>query len=352
MEECLVRLGVRESFGVAAEEMAFHHQMTVSKEQVRQHTEEAGDAYVQLQESAQAHEIFTAESAPERQMMSVDACKVLTTTGEWRDVKTLTIAEVEADGKTAKNSYFSRKSEYHLFMDQAQIEAWRRQIKTSREVCSINDGADWIPPVITALRPDSVRILDFYHAAEHLATAGGAAFGEGTPSFHAWFERQRRELKDGDPDKVLADLALLATDHSQQAVIINATQGYFTKRRAAICYAEFKKAGWPIGSGAGEAAHKVVIQSRMKRAGMRWHEVNVDRMAAIRNLFCNKRWQTDWPLIVAAHQYHPESTRPVTSSDKPSLLPTGFKLRPAIPWRNQPIGKAQLNTQSVPVEKG
>ena len=189
MEECLVRLGVQETFGAAATEMGFHHQVTVSKEQVRQHTEQAGETYMQLQASAQAQEIFPAESAAERQMISVDACKVLTTTGEWRDVKTVTIAEVGAEGKMTKTSYFSRKSEYHLFMEQAQIEVWRRQIKASREVCAIHDGADWIPPVITAFRADSLRILDYYHAAEHLATAGRAAWGEGTPEFQAWFER-------------------------------------------------------------------------------------------------------------------------------------------------------------------
>jgi hypothetical protein len=351
MEECLVRLGVQDSFGEAAEEMAFHHHVTVSKEHVRQHTEQAGDTYVQLQESPLAHTIFPVEPAAERQMMSVDACKVLTTTGEWRDVKTVTLAEVGSGGKTRRNSYFSRKSEYHRFAEQAQIEVWRRQIRSSRAVCALNDGADWIPPVITAFRADAVRILDFYHAAEHLATAGGAAFGEGTGVFQAWFEPQRLQLKEGDPDQVLADLAQLAIDHPHQAETINDTQGYFTKRREAIDYAAFTQAGWPIGSGAGEAAHKVVIQSRLKRAGMRWEEHSVDRMAAMRNLFCNKRWHTDWRLIVAAQQRRPTPPVPVNSTVKPSLLPPGFTLRPAIPWRNQPVGKARLEVHSVPVEK-
>ena len=352
MEECLVRLGVKDSFGEAADEMAFHHQVTVCKEHVRQHTEQAGDTYIQLQESPLAHTLFPAEPAAERQMLSVDACKVLTISGEWRDVKTVTIAEVGPEGKTHHNSYFSRQSEYHRFAQQAQIEVWRRQIQRSREVCALNDGADWIPPVITAFRPDAVRILDFYHAAEHLADAGGAALGEGSCEFQAWFELQRRELKTGDPDTVLADLAQLASDHPAQALTINDTQGYLTKRREAICYAAFQQAGWPIGSGPGEAAHKVVIQVRMKRAGMRWKESNVDRMAAMRNLFCNQRWHTDWRLIVAAHQQPPLPAVPVPSSDKPSLLPAGFTLRPAISWRHPPIGKARLHAHSVPVEKG
>lgn len=351
MEECLVRLGVKESFGQAAEEMAFHHQVTVSKEQARQHTEEAGEVYVQLQESAEAHKIFKPEPAAERLMMSVDACKVLTTTGEWRDVKTVAIAEVGPGGKAYKSSYFSRKSEYHRFAEQAQIEIWRRQIKSCREVCAINDGADWIPPVVTAFRPDATRILDFYHAAEHVAAAGASVFGEGTADFHAWFHRQCHELKEGNPDTVLADLAILATTHPQQAETINATQGYLTKRRDSICYVEFKKAGWPIGSGSGEAAHKVVIQARMKRAGMRWGEDNVDRMAAARNLICNNRWQDDWPLIVAARQSPSSSTTSVQPVNKPSLLPPGFILRPAVPWRNQPVGKAKLQSQSAPPEK-
>ena len=146
------------------------------------------------------------------------------------------------------NTYFSRLSECSVFAQQCQVEVQRRQLKRRRpgQVCAVNDGADWIPEVVTACRPDAVRILDFYHAAEHLAAAARSVFGENTPAFHAWFVTQRRELRDGDPDRVLEALADLASIHPQHAECINATQGYLLKRRDLIRYVEFKAAAWPM----------------------------------------------------------------------------------------------------------
>jgi len=98
------------------------------------------------------------------------------------------------------------------------------------------------------------------------------------------FQTQRHELRDGDPDRVLATLSELAAQFPAQAEIINDTLGYFTKRRDQINYPAFKAAAWPIGSGAGEAAHKVVVEARLKQAGMRWATDNVNPMVALRNL--------------------------------------------------------------------
>lgn len=329
MHACQVRLGAQEPFGQAAIEMIFHHQVHVSKESIRQHTLAAGETYVQVQADPDISKSLVPDSLDARQMMCADAAKVHTTDTAWRDVKTLTIAEVGARGKTHHITYFSRMCEYTVFAKQCQTEVRRRHLKHSQQACAVNDGADWIPEVVTACRPDAVRILDFYHATEHLATAGRAVFGEDTPQFQAWFERQRHELRDGDPDLVLQALGELALQHHQHVECINAVQGYLLKRRDLIDYAQFKAADWPIGSGAGEAAHKVVIQARMKRAGMRWRSTNVDAMAAMRNLVCNQRWHTDWPIIRACR--HPQ--RPSPNSPKPSRLLSNFTLHPAPSWR-------------------
>ena len=257
MQACLVRFGTNDTFGHAAAEMKFHHQLEVSKECVRLNTLEAGRVYERVQADPVANRALSTDSThpahaneQERQMVSVDAAKVLTTTGtgEWRDVKTLTITEVSPNGRTYANTYFSRLSECSVFAQQCQVEVQRRQLKRRRpgQVCALNDGADWIPEVVTACRPDAVRILDFYHAAEHLAAAARSVFGENTPAFHAWFVTQRRELRDGDPDRVLEALADLASIHPQHAECINATQGYLLKRRDLIRYVEFKAAAWPM----------------------------------------------------------------------------------------------------------
>ena len=156
----MVDFGGEQTFGRAAQKMGLHHRVTVSKECVRQHTERAGAVYVAVQEQATAEAPLSQEPVCERMMLSVDAAKIHTTTGEWRDAKTLTIAEVDEDGETHSNSYFTRVAEHTEFARQAQVETCRRQIAKSAAVCAVNDGAEWIPPVIDVLRPDAERILD------------------------------------------------------------------------------------------------------------------------------------------------------------------------------------------------
>ena len=62
-------------------------------------------------------------------------------------------------------------------------------------------------------------------------------------------------------------------------------------------YASFRAQGYPIGSGSVESAHKLVVQSRMKQAGMRWGPSHVNAMLAMRNLACNDRWTEGWAAI-------------------------------------------------------
>lgn len=340
MEMLTVDFGGELSFGRAAQRMKMHHGVTLSKECVRQRTERAGAAYVTVQAEATPETPLSQETVGERMMLSVDAAKIHTTAGEWRDAKTLTIAEVNENGETSANSYFTRMAEHTEFARQAQVETCRRQIAKSKAVCAVNDGAEWIPPVIDALRPDAERILDFWHGAEHLAEDGRAALGDGTPAFQAWFDVARHDLRHGTPDDTLARLADLGAQHPEAIETINRDQAYFTKRVDMIRYVEFKAANWPIGSGPGEAAHKIVVQVRMKGAGMRWHADNVNSMLAIRNLQCNNRWAPDWSRIVA-HRLGLPQNLPQSPSPTPKLLPKGFELRRPLTWTHQPVGQAR-----------
>jgi hypothetical protein len=69
---------------------------------------------------------------------------------------------------------------------------------------------------------------------------------------------------------------------------------YFRKRLAHMAYPQFQAQGWPIGSGMVESANKVVMQARMKGAGMHWSPANVNPMLALRDEICNDRWAESW----------------------------------------------------------
>ena len=64
---------------------------------------------------------------------------------------------------------------------------------------------------------------------------------------------------------------------------------YLGKREAHLQYPHYQQQGWPIGSGIVESGNKVVMQERMKRAGMHWAPAHVNPMLALRNAVCNDR---------------------------------------------------------------
>ena len=72
---------------------------------------------------------------------------------------------------------------------------------------------------------------------------------------------------------------------------------YLETRVAQLQYPQFITEGWPIGSGMVERATKLVVEDRLKGAGMHWADVNVNPLLALRNAVCNDRWEACWRVI-------------------------------------------------------
>ena len=361
LAEGQVRLGTWMPFAHAASEMQYFFHVAVSEASVRRETERSGAAYVAVQEAEAQRlqrELPEAPAGEDKQLLSVDGAFVGVVGGAWVEVKTLTVGEIqtpvqeqgEAVVHTTHLSYFSRQSEASAFTSAAWVETHRRGVANSRVVCAVTDGAEWIQGFVDWHRPDAVRILDFYHAAEHVAAAGRAVYGEDSPAFHAWFDAQQQELHTGNPEQVLTELRALLrlplADAARQ--IVESCLNYLQARRSMITYAAFQQAGYPLGSGAGEACHKFVIETRLKGTGMRWAPEHINPLAALRNLVCNDRWDEGWPQIAAHLRQHapraatPKPTPPAATAVEESprpLLPSGFKLQPSTPWRDRSLGK-------------
>jgi hypothetical protein len=237
-------------------------------------------------------------------------------TGVWAEVKTLALGTLqppvlergEPVVHTTELSYFSRLADHETFTRLATAETHRRGVATAGRVVAVNDGAVWAQDFVAYHRPDAVRILDWGHAAEYLGAIAGACFGAGGEAAERWLAAQLRELLEGDPGVVLGklrglrdELALEVADPASQATLETVTTGlrYLEQRREQIRYAEFRAAGYPIGSGSVESAHTVVVEARLKGAGMHWARHHVDPMLALRNAVCNDRWDEAWAQICA-----------------------------------------------------
>ncbi len=388
LQEQLVRLSTWMPFAQAATEFQWFTHVPVSEFLTRQLSEAAGAAYVEVQTAQVAALERTAPPTPDgpaMQLLSVDGAMVPLVHGEWAEVKTVVVGTVQPPvlekGQPVVHStdlsYFSRLASADEFGRLSEVELHRRGVERAGRVCGVTDGAVWEQGFLDLHRPDAVRILDFPHAAEYVTQAGQVVHGEGTPALGAWLQDTLHELKHGSPDTALEALRTLQPDAVTLASEIQASVDYLAKRRAQIAYAEFQVQGYPIGSGSVESGNKVVVEARLKGAGMHWARSHVNPMVALRNIAYNDRWAEAWPQIEHhrrqqvrwARQQRQQQRRakqqtlaamPPPPPAEAVLLPTGARSAPPStrphssgspggkshppsanhPWRHMPIGRA------------
>lgn len=298
--------------------------VAVSKIVAQTYTEAAGAAYVVLQEEEVA---WLEEKMPEpkeeadKLQISADGAMVPLLHGIWAEVRTLVVGEVQsrklANGEkevhTRHLSYFSRKVSAQEFQRLALVEIQRRGVERAQAVAAVMDGADWEQGFVDFHCPQALRILDFAHAAEHLSAIGEFLHGDHTPESQTWLKDQAHRLKHEGPEQLLLELTERQRQQPQ-AEILSSNLAYLKKRKEQMQYPRFQALGWPIGSGAVESGNKLVVQARLKGAGMHWAESHVNPMLAIRNILCSGRWREDWPRIEArlrqlAHQHQQQRYR-------------------------------------------
>jgi len=372
-------------FDRAAGELRHFTRAEVSEATARRITEGAGSDYVEVQ-NKQVEQILRqappSPPGPELQLISADGAMVHEVSGEWVEVKTVAIGEVVANADdsevhTRELSYFSRLSEASEFNRQALVEVFRRGTEKAGKVCAVNDGADWEQKFIDYHRPNAVRILDFAHAASRVAEPARLVLGEDTAEFQQWFSRQKQSLKDGKAQAVLRNIRALENSargrgRRKKLKTIRGSVSYLEKRREMIKYNEFQALGYPIGSGSVESANKLVVESRLKQAGMRWARQNIDPMLGLRNIACNDRWEEAWPQLVnnklkaiSETRRHrralkslerpqiPEATASLLQMEEPAepldILTEArakppCKPAPEHPWRRKVFGSARYRT--------
>ncbi len=322
LQEAVTLLSTLVPFQVAVDTLAQLLGVRVSKASAVRMTEAAGAAYVAIQAAEVAALEQAAPVAPvggERLIVSADGAMAPLLHGEWGEVRTVAIGVVPpaaagpqppevgeplapsligtpAAPHTQALSYFSRLTTAENFTRLALVETHRRGVEQARQVAAVMDGADWLQTFADHHCPKAVRILDFPHAAQRLTEIGKALWGEGSAQATTWTTTWAHRLKQEGPVPLLAELARLRTQFpTSEPLRSHAT--YLEKRQAQLQYPQFSQQGWPIGSGAIESANKLVVEARLKGAGMHWQRKNVDPMLALRNLLGNDRWAQAWPHI-------------------------------------------------------
>ncbi len=331
----MVRLGGKLAYRQAQEELGKFTHTQIGEKTIRDLAMKHGKAC----EEGEREEVERLErlapqpkATPQKVLLSGDGAFVRLVGGEFLEIKNMAIGEFdtvvnnkgEERVETRKISYFARSYRVREFERYALVETQRRGVENADVVVTPLDGAEWLQSLVSHHAPDAVRILDFPHSQEYLATAGKAYFGEGTADFTTWFGKATEDLKHNGPDATLNRLRTLHQQaqgqvDTQEAITKSLT--YLDKRIDMIDYPSFLASGYPIGSGSVESGHKVVMQSRMKQAGMSWQVAHVDPMLALRCLICNDRWDEGWAATVQYRQKQRQLARHQRIQKKLDSLP-------------------------------
>jgi hypothetical protein len=158
----------------------------------------------------------------------------------------------------------------------------------------LGDGASWIWTVADAHFPGVRQTLDYYHLSEHLYAFAQLLYPHEPAGAKAWVEQKMGAFLTDRLGDVLSALKRMRPWEPAVRKALARLIGYVERNRSRIRYLEPWYSGLAVGSGAVEGACKHVIQSRFKRAGMRWKQPGFLHVLALRLARLNGTFQAFW----------------------------------------------------------
>jgi hypothetical protein len=176
-----------------------------------------------------------------------------------------------------------------------------------REIVLLCDGKEsiWTQAEKLTVFSRATCILDFWHAAQHLAEAAEAVFGKMSLSGRRWYQKHYEQLRD-QPGGVMSAIRSMEyflktkgfREQSDRAKTVRRVIAYYRRNAPKMDYAAFRARGLPIGSGPVEAACKTLVGARLKRSGMRWTREGGQHVLNLRAHVLSKRWELFWRVYL------------------------------------------------------
>ncbi len=225
------------------------------------------------------------------------------TGSRWKEDKVLTISScLKGDGTEQKppkklvTTTVATMQDSHAFGPMTRLEAERRGIRHAAEVIIIADGGNWIDPICDEHFGYHQRIIDYYHAAEHLHEVAKAAYPSDEKASKELADQLTGWLWNGALDPLLEKLEKLsgeagspqpgdAKTHPRKVLAENL--GYFQRHRQHMDYPTYRARGWPIGSGITESGVKR-FGKRLKGTEQFWTIDGAEAILALRSLWLSE----------------------------------------------------------------
>lgn len=238
---------------------------------------------------------FDLREETEQIYVQVDGSMLLTREEKWKEVKvgrvfcgSAVYEENQKRGWIKESHYVAHLGGHELF-EMKMCNLIDSYSELGKRLVFVTDGASWIRSWVNADYPEALQILDFYHAMEHLAEFARHYFKDELERDY-WIEENRMRLKEKGVREVIKHIKKLqglnSAQQKEQARLIN----YYESNAYRMNYREYIEQGLIIGSGAIEAAHRTLVQKRMKLSGQRWSKQGAQKMLDLRALHMSGRW--------------------------------------------------------------
>lgn len=175
-------------------------------------------------------------------------------------------------------------------------EARRRNLGAASESVFISDGAAWLREIHRTHFPGAIRIIDYYHASEHLHELAGAVHPDDEEKAKQRAKCWEEWILEDRLEDILSEARSLSGDKTCNQV--EEKMPYFEDNADAMRYGTFRKAGIFIGSGVVEACCKTVVGKRMKHSGAFWSQPGAAHVLDFRAALASARFDSTWTKVM------------------------------------------------------
>jgi hypothetical protein len=287
LQETALFLGQSEIFMDSSELLSRLIGIDLSDKQIENLCHHYGE--VLEKESTDYQDIIT-EKRGDLHYAMVDGSYLMTRPDGWKEAKLGRVFKAEDNYAVSEKRNTIKTSNYVAHIGECTdfLEKFSPTIAHLSCLVCIADGAVWFWKWLSDCHPDAVQILDFFHAYEKICQWSLTVIKD--KSHRDQWNTSMKELLLND-EVTEVTIQIQNTDcqgdslEKRQALLT-----YLENNSARMTYKTFSEKGYLIGSGAMEAAHRNVIQQRMKRSGQRWTIQGGQQVLNLRTNYLSNQW--------------------------------------------------------------
>lgn len=226
----------------------------------------------------------------------VDGAMILSREDGWKETKLGRIFPSESlytFGNEGNSRGWIRTSNYtgHIGNCHDFFDKFSTKVDLLEDFICIGDGAKWIWDWCKINYPKAPRILDYWHATERMWKFVKLLYSSKKKQ-EGWMEKQEALLWEDGIEQVIENIEQMSIKKLKAKEEQQKTITYLTNNKDKMNYKTYRDNGWLIGSGPIEAAHRTVIQKRLKLSGQRWTLPGAQQILNLRVVHKNDNWDS------------------------------------------------------------